>query len=130
METSQEEAYEMNCDSFQRQKLPWLRTLLHERGIQTTCDGKAKRKAELAELAVNAPKMKLPKVSDGESDCRIVENRRRGFGHTCFSKQLEPVTISRGYPFLTSVTICLERLTNIQRKISSHSRASLGIGCL
>ena len=36
-------------------KLPWLRTLLHERGIQTSCDGKAKRKAELAELAVNAP---------------------------------------------------------------------------
>ena len=53
----------MNCDYFQRQKLPWLRTLLHERGIQTSCDGKAKRKAELAELAVNAPKMKLPKVS-------------------------------------------------------------------
>ena len=49
-------------------KLPWLRTLLHERGIQTSCDGKAKRKAELAELAVNAPKRKLPKVSDGESE--------------------------------------------------------------
>ena len=49
-------------------KLPWLRTLLHERGIQTSCDGKAKKKAELAELAVNAPKMKLPKVSDGESE--------------------------------------------------------------
>ena len=48
--------------------LSWLRTLLHERGIQTSCDGKAKRKAELAELAVNAPKMKLPKVSDGESE--------------------------------------------------------------
>ena len=68
METSQEEAYEMNCDYFQRQKLPWLRTLLHERRIQTSCDGKAKRKAELAELAVNASKMKLPKVSDGESE--------------------------------------------------------------
>ncbi|XP_067025693.1 uncharacterized protein [Acropora muricata] len=64
METSQEEAYEMNCDYFQRQKLPWLRTLLHERGIQTSCDGKAKRKAELAELAVNAPKMKLPKLEE------------------------------------------------------------------
>ena len=68
METSQEGAYEINCDYFQRQKLPWLRTLLHERGIQPSCDGKAKRKAELAELAVNAPKMKLPKVSDGESE--------------------------------------------------------------
>ena len=58
----------MNCDYSQRQKLPWLRTLLHERGIQTSCDGKAKRKAELAELAFNAYKMKLLKVSDGESE--------------------------------------------------------------
>ena len=56
----------MNCDYFQPQKLPWLRTLLYERGIQTSCDGQAKRKAELDELAFNAPKMKLPKISDGE----------------------------------------------------------------
>ena len=58
----------MNFDYFQRQKLPWLRTLLYERGIQRTCDGKAKRKAELAELAFNVHKMKLPKVFDGESE--------------------------------------------------------------
>ena len=48
--------------------MPRLRTLLDERGIQTSCDGKAKRKAELTELAFNSHKMKLPKVSDGESE--------------------------------------------------------------
>ena len=68
METSQKGAYEKNCDCFRRQKLPWLRTFLHERGMQTSGNGEAKRKAELAELAFNAHKMKLPKVSDGESE--------------------------------------------------------------
>ena len=53
---------------FQHQKFPCLRTLLQERGIQTSSEGKGKRKAELVELAFNAHLMKLAKVSDGESE--------------------------------------------------------------
>ena len=53
---------------FQHQKLPWLRTFLQERGIQTSLEGKGKRKAEVVELAFNAHLMKLAKVSDGESE--------------------------------------------------------------
>ena len=52
---------------FQRQKLPWLRTFLQERGIQTFSEGKCKRKAELVELAFNDYSVKLAKVSEGES---------------------------------------------------------------
>ena len=63
-----EGAGERNLQYFQRQKLPWLRTFLQERGIQTSSEGKGKRKAELVELAFNAHSMKLGKVSDGESE--------------------------------------------------------------
>ena len=63
-----EEGGERNLQYFQHQKLPWLRTFLQERGIQTSSEGKGKRKAELVELAFNAHLMKLAKVSDGESE--------------------------------------------------------------
>ena len=53
MATSEEEG-ERNRQYFHRQKLPWLRTFLHERGIQTSSERKCKRKAELVELALNA----------------------------------------------------------------------------
>ena len=67
MATSEEQG-ERNLQFFQRQKLPWLRTFLQERGIQTSSEGKGKRKAELVELAFNAHSMKLAKVSEGESE--------------------------------------------------------------
>ena len=67
MSTS-EEVGERNLEYFQRQKLPWLRTFLQERGIQTSPEDKGKRKAELVELAFNAHSMKLDKVCDGESE--------------------------------------------------------------
>ena len=63
-----EEGDERNLQYFQHQKLPRLRTFLQERGIQTSSEGKGKRKAELVELAFNAHLMKLAKVSDGESE--------------------------------------------------------------
>ena len=63
-----EEQGERNLQFFWRQKLPWLRTFLQERGIQTSSEGKAKRKAELVELAVNAHSMKLAKVSEHEGE--------------------------------------------------------------
>ena len=53
MVTSEEEG-ERNQQYFHRQKLPWLRTFLQERGIQTSSEGKCKRKAGLVELALNA----------------------------------------------------------------------------
>ena len=68
-----EEEGEKNLRYFQRQKLPWLRTFLQERGIQTSSEGKCKRKVE---LAFNAYSMKLAKVSEGESEnqnCIMVE---------------------------------------------------------
>ena len=109
--------------------------MLHERGIQSSCDGKAKRKAELAELAFNARKMKLPKVSDGESENMntvIAELLRTDEGILATPALVN--NWSKSLSLFSEVTfpdiICLERLTNIQRKVSSHSRASLGIGCL
>ena len=125
METSKEAGGEKNRKYFQRQKLPWLRTFLQERGIQTSCDGKAKRKADLVELALNTHTIKLAKVSDGESEDKnalIAEllttdegvlpepapiiNFSRNFSRHSFLKLL----------FLTSIIICLERLIKIQRK--------------
>ena len=61
-------AGERDLQYFQRQKLPWLREYLQERGIQTSSEGKGKRKAELVDLAFSAHSMKLPKASDGESE--------------------------------------------------------------
>ena len=68
MELSKEPGDEKNCEYFKRQKLPWLRSYLLERGIQISSDGKNKRKAEVVDLAVNAHEMKLAKVCDGESE--------------------------------------------------------------
>ena len=59
-----------DLDYFRKKPLPWLRTYLQEKGIQSSSDGKNKRKAELAELAYNATAMKLPKVMDGDSEDR------------------------------------------------------------
>ena len=67
MATSEEEGEE-NLRYFHCQKLPRLRTFLQERGIQTSSEGKCKRKAELVELAFYAYSMKLAKVSEGESE--------------------------------------------------------------
>ena len=41
-----EEEGETNLEYFQCQKLPWLRTCLRERGIQTTSGGRADNNAE------------------------------------------------------------------------------------
>lgn len=67
MDTPKEEG-KRNLQYFQHQKLPWLRTFLQERGIQTSSEGKGIRKAELVELTFNAHLMKLAKVSDGERE--------------------------------------------------------------
>lgn len=53
---------------FESKQVPWLKNYLHERGIQTSSDGKNKRKAELVELSINADKMKLPKIVDGDHE--------------------------------------------------------------
>ena len=68
MSSSKGDEGEKNREYFQRQKLPWLRTFLQERGIQTSSDGRAKRKTELVDLAYNAHAMKLVKVSDSENE--------------------------------------------------------------
>ena len=69
MELSKEPGDQKNREYFKRQKLPWLRSYLLERGIQISSDGKNKRKAEVVDLAVNdAHEMKLAKVCDGESE--------------------------------------------------------------
>lgn len=57
-------------DYFRKKAMPWLRTYLLEKGIQSSSDGKNKRKAELDELAYNATAMKLTKVMDGDSEDR------------------------------------------------------------
>ena len=59
-----------DLDYFRKKPFSWLRTYLQEKGIQSSSDGKNKRKAELAELAHNATAMKLPKVMDGDSEDR------------------------------------------------------------
>ena len=38
------------------------------RGLQTSSEGKCKRKVELVELALNGHSMKLAKVSEGETE--------------------------------------------------------------
>ena len=58
MELSKEPGDQKNREYFKRQKLPWLRSYLLERGIQISSDGKNKRKAEVVDLAVNAHEMK------------------------------------------------------------------------
>ena len=98
---------------------------LQERGIQTSCHGKVKRKADLVDLALNAYTVKLVKVSDGESEdtnALIAELLTTDEGVLPepasvinFSKSLSCYSFLR-LLFLTSVIICLERLTNIQRK--------------
>ena len=67
MEPLKEPGDQMNREYFKRQKLPWLRSYLLERGIQISSDGKNKRKAAFVDLAVNAHEMKLAKVCDVES---------------------------------------------------------------
>lgn len=67
MATSEKKG-EINLQYFQRQKLLWLWTFLQGRGIQTSSEGKCKRKAELVELAFNAHSVNLPKVTEGESE--------------------------------------------------------------
>ena len=59
-----------DLDYFRKKPFSWLRTYLQEKGIQSSSDGKNKRKAEKAELAHNATAMKLPKVMDGDSEDR------------------------------------------------------------
>ena len=59
-----------DLDPLRKKSLPWLRTHLQEKGIQSSSDGKNKRKAEKAEVAHNATAMKLPKVMDGDSEDR------------------------------------------------------------
>ena len=41
--------------------MAWLKEYLTKRGIQVSDQGRAKRKAELVELALKAFKIKLPK---------------------------------------------------------------------
>ena len=55
MELSKEPGDQKNREYFKRQKLPWLRSYLLERGIQISSDGKNKRKAEVVDLAVKVP---------------------------------------------------------------------------
>ena len=59
-----------DLDYFRKKPLPRIRTYLQEKGIQSSSDGKNKRKAELTELAHNATAMKLLKVMDGDSEDR------------------------------------------------------------
>ena len=68
MESSKEPRDQKNREYFKRQKLPWLQSYLSERGIQTSNDGKNKRKAEVVDLAAKAHEMKLAKVCDGETE--------------------------------------------------------------
>ena len=49
-------------DYFKRKPVQWLKSFLRERGIQTSCDGKNKRKAELVELSFKACKLDLPNL--------------------------------------------------------------------
>ena len=67
-----EEEGERNLHYFHHQKLSRLRTFLQEKGIQTSSEGKCKRKVDLIELAFNAYSMKLAKVSEGESDLKCL----------------------------------------------------------
>lgn len=62
----------MNREFFERKNLPWLKEFLHDRGIQTSSEGKNKRKAELIDLAFNASKMKLQKIIDGDHETKSV----------------------------------------------------------
>ena len=95
MELSKEPGDQENREYFKRQKLPWLRSYLLERGIQISSDGKNKRKAEVVDLAVNAHEIKLAKFCDGESedmnnfDCGTVDNRRGSFAQSSFGAKLE-----------------------------------------
>ena len=63
-------ADKFDLDYFRKKPFSWLRTYLQEKGIQSSSDGKNKRKAEKAELAHNATAMKHPKVMDGDSEDR------------------------------------------------------------
>lgn len=68
---------------FQRKAVPWLKDYLHELGIQTSSDGKNKRKAELVDLAFNATKMKLQKLIDGDHEKKsdLLSNIRKTGQH-------------------------------------------------
>ena len=74
MEPSKESGDQKNHEYFKHQTptpdLPWLRSYMYllERGIQTSCDGKNKRKAKVVDLVVNVHEMKLAKVCDGKSE--------------------------------------------------------------
>ena len=71
---------ERNLEYFQRQKFPWLRTFLQEIGIQTSSEGKGKRKAEV-ELVFNTHSMKITKMVKGDHG-RFIDHRRGCFART------------------------------------------------
>ena len=56
----------------QGKTVPWLKQFLQDRGIQISSEEKNKRKAELVELSVNANKMKLEKIKEGDHEEKSV----------------------------------------------------------
>ena len=64
------------AELFEGRNVAWLKEYLTKRGIQVSDQGRAKRKAELVELAQKALKMKLPKIVEEDEDlAKVIEER-------------------------------------------------------
>ena len=64
------------AEQFQCRNVAWLKEYLTKRGIQVSDQGRAKRKAELVELAQRALKMKLPKIDEEDEDlAKVIEQK-------------------------------------------------------
>ena len=63
-------------EQFEGRNVAWLKEYLKKRGIQVSDQGRAKRKAELVELAQRAFKMKLPKIDEeDEYLTKVIEQK-------------------------------------------------------
>ena len=64
------------AEQFKGRNVAWLKQYLTKPGIQVFDQGRAKRKAELVELAQKAFKMKLPKIDEEDEDlAKVIEQK-------------------------------------------------------
>ena len=64
------------AEQFEGRNVAWLKEYLTKRGIQVSDQGRAKRKAELVELALKAFKIKLPKIHEEDEDlAKVIEQK-------------------------------------------------------
>ena len=63
-------------EQFEGRNVAWLKEYLKKRGIQVSDQGRAKRKAQLVELAQKAFKMKLQKIDEEDENLtKVIEQK-------------------------------------------------------